>query len=137
MTLDVGPWVFVLNYPRPLPGLSLNDHSTHWRTRAKNTKTIRQEVFWKVRAAHVPALDRVRVDVAWVVPNRRVRDVDNLAGLLKVIYDGVGSNRGISARIVDDDSPEFMEKPTATIEPTPGATAHFRITLTALEGLNS
>lgn len=125
-------WTIRLLYPRPLPGLHANDR-THWATKARNTKTIREEVFFKVRAAHVPALERIRVDVAWVVFDARTRDTDNLGPWLKAIYDGIGSNRGISARIVDDDAPEFMEKPEATILRGPGkGTAFFEVRITDL-----
>jgi len=126
-------WTITLVYPRPPRGLHANDSAVHWAVKSKNTKTIREEVFAKVRAAHVPALERIRVNVVWVVFDARTRDTDNLGPWLKVIYDGIGSNRGISARIVDDDAPEFMEKPEATIRRDPGkGTAFFEVTITDL-----
>jgi hypothetical protein len=125
-----GPWSFDLNYTRPPKGLSANDRC-HWRTKHDSTQQIRNEVM-RTRAAHVPALDRIQVDVVWVVADLRDRDTDNVAPLLKAIYDGIGSNRGVSARIVGDDSPEFMSKPAATIRYDKAATAHFTVTITDL-----
>lgn len=125
-------WTIRLLYPRPLPGLSANDR-VHWRTKAASTKTIRDEVFVKVRAAHVPALERIAVDVTWVVFDKRNRDSDNLAPFLKAIYDGIGSNKGISARIVDDDTDALMDKRKATILPAPGkGTPFFEVRITDL-----
>lgn len=122
-------WSFDLPYTRPPRGLHANDRA-HWRRKAKSTQEVRAAVFALTRAAHVPALERIRVDVEWVVPDRRKRDTDNVSPLLKAIYDGIGSDRGVSARIVEDDSPEFMSKPGATIRYEPGCTAHFTVTIT-------
>lgn len=127
-----GPWSFTLPYPRPPRGLHANDR-IHWRGKAKSSAKVRQDVFTLVRAAHVPALERIRVDVEWVVPDRRKRDTDNLAPLLKVIYDAIGSDRGISARIVEDDDPLHMSKPSATIRHSHGELAHFIVTITDIE----
>jgi hypothetical protein len=125
-------WTIRLLYPRPPAGLSLNDRP-HFMTKARNTATVRHEVFTKVRAAKVPALERVAVDVTWIVFDARKRDSDNPAPLLKAIYDGIGANRGISARIVEDDSPEFMDKRGLTIMRGPGkGTAFFEIRITDL-----
>lgn len=125
-----GPWSFTLAYPRPPRGLHANDRASR-HVKARSTKDVREEVFWRVRAAKVPALERCRVDVVWYVPDNRKRDTDNLAPLLKAIYDGVGSDRGVSARIVDDDDPAHMEKPSATIARVLGLTG-FMVTITEL-----
>ena len=123
-------WLIRLDYPRPLRGLHANDR-THWAVRAENTLTIRNEVFYKVRAAKVPALERIQVDVTWVVFDRRTRDIDNLYPWCKAIYDAIGSNKGISARIVDDDSPEYFDKPAPTIHLAPGkGPAYFEVRIT-------
>jgi hypothetical protein len=93
---------------------------------------VRQMVFAYTRAAHVPALERCRVEVEWVVVTKHRRDTDNLAPLLKAIYDGVGSDRGVSARIVEDDDPAHMVKPGATIRYAPDETPRFVVTITDL-----
>jgi len=112
-------WTIRLEYTRPPTGLSLNDRP-HWATKSRNTAMVRNDVFVKVRAAKVPALERIAVFVTWYVFDGRTRDSDNPAPLLKAIYDGIGANRGISARIVEDDSPEYMDKRGLTIERAPG-----------------
>jgi hypothetical protein len=124
-------WSFDLSYPSPPPGLSANDRG-HWARKAKSTAEVRRAVFALTRRAKVPALEKCRVDVVWVVATKHVRDTDNFPFLLKAIYDGIGSNRGVSARIVDDDSPEYMVKPGATILYEPGCTPHFTVTITDL-----
>lgn len=124
-------WTIRLHYPRPPKGLSANDR-THWRTKAASTKTIREEVFTKVRAAKVPALERIRVELIWYVTDRRRRDADNMAPFAKAIYDGIGADRGVSARIVEDDAPQFMEKIAPRIEHMPGGEAHFAVIITDL-----
>lgn len=82
-------WTIRLLYPRPPKGLHANDRVHHMALhRAK--QMIRDEVFYKVRAAKVPALERIRVDVVWWVKDGQKRDVDGLDPFLKVIYDARG-----------------------------------------------
>lgn len=122
------PWMFILDYPRPPKGLSANDR-THWSVKAGASADIRYEVMVKVRALRLGVLDRVRVDVVWVVADRRRRDTDNLAPFLKAIYDGIGADKGVSAHLVDDDDPAHMEKPGATIRYEKCARAHFEVSI--------
>lgn len=125
-------WSFTLPYPRPPAGLSANDRPNHWGVKAKSTAMVRLAVFAAVRHAQVPALERCRVDVVWVVSDRRRRDSDNPSGLLKAIFDGIGADKGMSARIVDDDAPEFMTKGPLKILYVEGSTPHFEVTITDL-----
>ena len=122
-------WSFELPFVTPPEGLSLNDRR-HWSRKASNTAMVRLMVFQRVRAAHVPALGKCQVDVAWVVRTLHRRDTDNLAPLLKAIYDGIGSDRGVSARIVEDDAPQWMSKPSATIRYAPTEVPRFVVTIT-------
>lgn len=120
---------FILDYPRPPKGLSANDRA-HWSVRHGATQDIRLEVMAKVRALHLGAPNRIRVNVAWIVADKRRRDTDNLAPFLKAIYDGIGADKGVSARLVDDDDPAHMDKPAATIRYERGGRPHFEITIT-------
>lgn len=123
-------WSFILPYERAPKGLNANDRA-HWRTKARSTDQVRQACRLQSLIAEIPdGLTKVRVDVTWVVADRRRRDEDNLAPFLKAIYDGLGADKGVSARIVPDDAPEFMSKPGATIRYEKGATAHFIVTVT-------
>ncbi|MFF2493217.1 hypothetical protein [Agromyces sp. NPDC058064] len=124
-------WTIRLLYPRPPFGLSANDRPHHM-VKSRAIKAMREEVMFKVRQARVPALERCRVDLVWYVADHRTRDEDNLAPMAKAIYDGIGSNKGISARIVDDDSPEFMEKTAPVIEYMAGGEPHFAVIITDL-----
>lgn len=122
-------WTLVLPYPRPPKGLHSNDRA-HWRVKAKSTAEVRDMVVHLCRAQRIPPMQRVSVAIVWVVPNRLKRDADGPDPLSKVIYDAIGSDRGVSAGLVADDTPEFMDKPRLRIEHRPGEAAHFEITIT-------
>ena len=126
-------WSFTLNHPRAPKGLNANDRS-HWRTKARSTKQVRDVVATIVQTMPIPAVEKVRVDCVWVVNTRGKRDPDNLAPFLKAIYDAIGSDRGTSAHLVADDSPEYMEKVGATIRYEHGCTPHFIISITDIGG---
>ena len=124
-------WSFELNYAKPPRGLAANDTGSRWY-RINATKVIRSESFTRTRAAHVPALERIRIDVEWVVATRRNRDASNLGLFTKPIYDGICASKGISAHIVDDDSPGFCETPIPTIRYAPDEAPRFIVTITDL-----
>lgn len=122
-------WVIELPYERPPKGLHAN-YRDHWRAKARSTKEVRELVTVLCRVAQIPKLQRVSVQVVWVVPTKHKRDEDGPDPLCKVIYDAIGSDRGVSARIVQDDTKEFMDKPRLVIEHRPGELAHFRVEIT-------
>ena len=126
-------WWFNLPYPSIPAGLSMNDRPKHWSVKANSTAMVRRDVVALVKQAGVPKLDRCRVNVTRHVRTRHTRDTDNAAPLLKAIYDGIGSNKGISANITPDDAPEFMEKPGATIHYDKACEPHFLVTITRLD----
>lgn len=122
-------WTLELGYTRPPKGLHQNDRA-HWRVKARSTKEVRELVTVLCRVAKIPKLQRVSVQVVWVVPTKHKRDEDGPDPLCKVIYDAIASDRGVSARIVQDDTKEFMDKPRLVIEHQPGELAHFRVEIT-------
>lgn len=124
-------WTIRLDFTKPPAGLSMNDR-VHWSRKAKATRAVRRIVAGEVRDLELPQLARIRVDVVWVVATGHRRDTDNLAPLLKAIYDGIGSDTGISAHLVPDDTPEYMDKPGATIRLERSTRPHFEITITDL-----
>lgn len=126
-------WSFILDYPKPPYGLSQNDRPRHWAIRSGAVKDIRMEVMARTRALKLGVLEKIRVQVTWVVADRRKRDTDGPDPFCKAIYDGIGSDRGISARLVEDDSPEFMEKPRLVIRYEKGARPHFEVTITEVD----
>lgn len=122
-------WIFELPYERPPKGLHANDR-VHHMVKARSTKELRERVAVLCRVAKIPKIQRVSVQVVWVVPTRHKRDADGPDPMTKVIYDAIGSDRGVSARLVPDDTPEFMDKPRLVIEHQPGEVAHFRVEIT-------
>ena len=129
-------WTFRLNYPRPPKGLHANDRA-HWRTKAKSTETIRQETMLRVRALRLGELHRISVQLVWVVGDQRKRDEDNIWPLVKAVCDGIGSDRGTSARLVADDDPLHMVKLAPVIRHLPGSSAHFVVIITELDEVHS
>lgn len=122
-------WTLILPYPRPPKGLHSNDR-VDWRVKARSAARLRDMVTLLCRTQHIPTMQRVSVQVVWVVPDKRKRDADGPDPMTKVIYDAIGSDRGTSAQLVPDDTPEFMHKPRLVIEHQPGVTAHFRVEIT-------
>lgn len=122
-------WLIELPYERPPKGLHSNDR-VHHMVKARSTKELRERVAVLCRVAKIPKLHRISVQVVWVVPTRHKRDEDGPDPMCKVIYDAIGSDRGVSARIVQDDTKEFMDKPRLVIEHQPGELAHFRVEIT-------
>lgn len=126
-----GPWTIVLDYPKPPKGLAANDRA-HWAVKAGSTADIRLEVFAKVRALHLGVLERIQVDLTWIVADRRKRDAPNLWPFSKAICDGIAANKGVSAHLVEDDDDEHLIAPTPTIRYVKGARAHFEVVITDL-----
>ena len=122
-------WTLELPYERPPKGLHANDR-VHHMVRARSAKELRERAAVLCRVAKIPKRQRIAVQVVWVVPTRHKRDEDGPDPMCKVIYDAIGSDRGVSARIVQDDTKEFMDKPRLVIEHQPGETAHFRVEIT-------
>lgn len=122
-------WSFILDYPRPPKGLSANDRPNRW-VKAGSVADVRMEVMARTRALKLGVLDAIRVDITWVVADKRRRDADGPDPFCKAIYDGIGADKGISAHLVDDDTPEFMEKPRLTIRYEKGVRPHFEVRIT-------
>ena len=79
------------------PMLSTNDQM-HWRPKAEITRRWRTDARVLAQAANVPHLERVRIVVEWLPPDRRRRDPANLALIAKAITDGL-----VDAAVVADD----------------------------------
>lgn len=120
-------WTLVLPYPRPPKGLHANDRA-HWRSTAE----VRELVVMLARSQRIPTMQRMSVQLVWVVGDHRKRDADGPDPLAKAVFDGLGSDRGVSARLVPDDDPAHMEKPRPVIEYRAGATPHFEVRITDL-----
>lgn len=121
--------VIHLPYARAPKGLSANDRC-HWRTKARSTLEVRQTIVNAALVQRIPVMQRMEVELVWVVGDKRKRDPDNLFPLLKAICDGLGSDRGVSAHLVTDDSPEYMTKHHPRIEYQPGTTPRMEVRIT-------
>ena len=119
--MTVLPARIVLEGWQPDRRLSLNgrargDGANHWATRSKLTADAKALVFtgcWlKMRR-----FTRARVTITFVYPNKRRRDPDGLAGLVKPILDGM-----VAAEILPDDDCEHIEL-TLRARVEPGRTA--------------
>lgn len=122
-------WTLTLPYTRPPKGLSANWRG-HWSTKARSTAEVRNLVAALARAARLPQMQRIQVELIWVVTDHRKRDDDNLHPLAKSCWDALASDRGVSARIVPDDSPEFVTKMHPRIEYRPDESPHFEVIVT-------
>lgn len=115
--------VWAIRLPYVKPPLSLNARQ-HWAARARETRRVRSDVRLLVRAARVPALARVRVQLEYTPRDARRRDTDNLVATLKAVCDGV-----VDAGVVPDDTPEFMGKPEPLITVPDRRDPHLRLLL--------
>ena len=93
-------WLIPFEWTRP--PISQNDR-LHWSKKARLTKQIRKVTALQV--AHIPPLQKCRVQLVWLVTDMRKRDADNPAPTYKAMCDGL-----VDAGIVTDDTPEYMEK---------------------------
>jgi len=122
-------WILTLPYKRPPDGLSANWRG-HWRVKARATAEVRTLVVALARSARITTMQRMEVELVWVVKTRTKRDPDNIFPLLKAVCDALGSDRGVSARLVQDDSPEWMAKLHPRIEYRPGEEPRFEVHVT-------
>lgn len=104
---------YVLELPWPTPPLSANDSGRHWAKKARQIREVRQAGFLLARQAKIPACVRVRVCLHYRPKVRRRRDSENLAPTVKALVDGAL----VDARVVADDSDEFVERYGPVIHP--------------------
>jgi crossover junction endodeoxyribonuclease RusA len=90
----------------------MNDR-THWRVRADQVAVVRGAAFVLAKHAKVDkGCERVRITLHYRPVDRRRRDAINLAPTLKACEDGL-----VDARVVPDDTPEFIDPQMPVIEP--------------------
>ncbi|QTV79456.1 hypothetical protein [Microbacterium sp. NIBRBAC000506063] len=101
-------WILHFSWPtNPLP---MNGSRGNWRRHARETAQVRNHAYQLANLAAIPPLGRIRAQLTWWVTTNHVRDPDNLAQLEKPLFDAL-----VSAGIVPDDRPAYMEKPRAVI----------------------
>jgi crossover junction endodeoxyribonuclease RusA len=114
MAGPVSGWLIETDWARP--PLSLNDRGS-WRASAGTIANVRREANIRTRAARIPKLSHVTVQMIWTVPDRRRRDEENPVSTLKPWCDGM-----VDAGVVRDDTPNWMTKPMPVIEYVKGQT---------------
>ena len=105
---------WVLNLPLTKP-LSLNSRQ-HWRVKAAEVATVREAARNLARAAKIPTLERISVELHYAPRDRRRRDSLNLIATLKPAEDGI-----VDAGVIPDDTPEFSVPTMPVIDPPTGA----------------
>ncbi len=78
-------------YPWPRSILSPNARA-HWAAVARQKKLYRYEWYMLTRQANVPKIthnDRVVLDILFMPPDRRARDLDNMLASIKSGLDGL------------------------------------------------
>ncbi len=100
-------WTFDLPQARPL---SLNDRM-HRYARAAAVAEYRAAAKSMARYMQIPNCERVRVTLVYEPRDARRRDPLNLVATLKAVQDGL-----VDARVVADDTVEFMESPMPLID---------------------
>jgi crossover junction endodeoxyribonuclease RusA len=96
-------WTLV-HHERPI---SLNAERTKpWQVRAASTKEWRTAFFWLAKQAHIPALERIKVEVR-VSLRGRLQDPVNCYPSVKAAIDGL-----VLAGVIPDDTPAHVHSVT-------------------------
>lgn len=96
---------YIVPLPWQTPPLNLNDRYTNRIAYAGKIAAVREDTGWVIKAAKVPACDRIRVTLHYRPRDARRRDEDNLVATMKPCCDAI-----VDVGIVDDDTPRFMVK---------------------------
>lgn len=87
--------------PWPPKDLSPNAR-VHWAKRSKAAKAYRAECGWQVRAlAQKPKFESsgpITLDIEFMQPDRRGRDLDNMLASIKAGIDGISDALGVNDR---------------------------------------
>lgn len=105
--------------------LSLNGRE-HWRLKAQQVKAVRETTAWLARAAGIPPLGLVRVDLHYRPRDKRRRDPLNLVATLKPVEDGL-----VDAGVIPDDTPDHLVPTMPTID-APGHPPGLYVVVTEL-----
>ena len=118
-----GEWV--IHLPWKAPPLSLNQRM-HWAVKSRLTKEVR--LIAKVKARHIPDLEKCSVELLWFVNTKHRRDTDNPVLTLKALCDGL-----VDAEVVPDDTSEYMHKLPVRIVYRPKVAAGMHLIVSEVE----
>ncbi len=85
-----------------------------WRKKAAITAEIRDTMRWLLKAAKIPPLVKISVQLIWVASTVRRRDTDNTVATMKPVVDAI-----VDEGIVPDDTTEFVTRLEADISVQP------------------
>ena len=86
----------------------------HWTRVYKAKQTYRNAVYYYARETmngNDVAFEKARLDLTFVFPAKRKRDIDNMIARFKAGQDAL-----VKAGLLPDDSPEYLEMGTITFE---------------------
>ena len=106
--------ILPLTLPLPPKALSPNARG-HWGAKARAVAGYRQRAYMvacvEVPASKRPGWERAETRVVFYLPDRRRRDMDNLAASLKAAWDGIAD-----AGIVQNDSGLYHHPPEMRVD---------------------
>lgn len=85
----------------------------HWAVRKARTKVLRDKGHVAAIAAHVPPMTRAHLVITVTWPDRRRRDVANLAPTIKALVDGMVQG----AHVLPDDDDTHLVGPDLRVAP--------------------
>lgn len=118
--------IYTLDLPWPRPPLNHNDRY-HRGWRARIVASIRRDVGWLAKAAKIPHVERVTVQLHYA-PGKHIRtDAMNWTATSKPAIDGL-----VDAKIVDDDDGSHVYEKTPEIHfpPEPGPRCWLTVEIT-------
>ena len=75
----------------------------HWVARYKANRKLKEDTFMLAMSKQVPAFEKARITIVYVVKDNRRRDGDNWLSMAKGIIDGM-----VEAKVFKDDSAEYI-----------------------------
>jgi len=97
--------MMLLTIPGRLPGLNemIDAARISKYESAAQKKTYTELVAWCCKAARLPKMNRIALDIIWYEPNAK-RDFDNIVAGCKFLLDGM-----VTARVIPNDGQKNVE----------------------------
>lgn len=111
-----------------LPPISLNDRE-HYMDKARRIAEWREQSAWCAKAAQLPKVDKAHVMLVAYPPDRRRRDVDNLAPTWKAAVDGCRD-----AGVFEDDDSSRVSMAVKIAEPHSGGGWRWQLRIAEVDG---
>ena len=109
--------------------LMTSNQRTHWATKARHTRTIRDMAWVMAKATRVQLMPAATLEVVTKWADHRNRDAENIAPTSKAAIDGC-----VQAGLLTDDSAQYLKSVTFRIDPethkTPGVACFLTLTFT-------